>query len=98
MKMGESFFYETDLFDAGKIKDKDKWLEEERDKYNIFKEKELTIEQIADEIENNSSQKDNKNYEAFLLVSKLEEKVKSFIREEKWLWKKINFLILEKRL
>lgn len=81
MKMGESFFYETDLFDAGKKKDKEKWLEEERDKYNIFKEKELTIEQIADEIEKNSTQKDNKNYEAFLLVSKLEEESKILYSE-----------------
>ena len=66
-------------------------MEEERDKYNILKEKELTIEQIADEIENNSSQKDNKNYEAFLLVSKLEEESKILYSEKKWLWKKINF-------
>ena len=65
MKMGESFFEKTDLFDTGKKSDKVKWLEQEKDKYNVFKDKELSMDEIAQEIEDNHSQKDNKNYEAF---------------------------------
>ena len=73
MKMGESFFEKTDLFDMSKKMDKEDWLEQEKDKYNVFKDKELSIEEIVQEIESNQGQKDNKNYEAFLFVSKLKQ-------------------------
>ena len=69
MNLGEFFFEKTDKFDSSKTNNKEEWLDQEKDKYNIFKDEELSIEKIVEEISSNQSD-DNANLEAFLLVSK----------------------------
>ena len=69
MNLGEFFFEKTDKFDISKTNNKEEWLDQEKDKYNIFKDEELSIEKIVEEISSNQSN-DNSNLEAFLLVSK----------------------------